>query len=153
MVTSRPSRIHVMPSETTTSQCHRLQGRRSNLAGILVLTAFALSPMLLFIAFIAPSLLCSIFTAVSIGRIYHFVKYLYYLIYYLYELKIFLYREEVLRELQVSSRTALLKSRHMCSPPHPKREKEREAGDRGPRLTLFLSFFGCRRRPVLADQC
>ena len=78
-----------------------------------------------------------VFTAVSIGRIYHFVKYLYYLIYYLYELKIFLYREEVLRELQASSHTAHLKSCHMCSPPHPKREKECEAGAAAPASHSF----------------
>src|SRR5205814_10177743 len=32
-VTSSPSRIHVAPSETTISQCHRLHGIRSSRAG------------------------------------------------------------------------------------------------------------------------
>ena len=32
-VTSRPSRIQVAPSETTISQCQRLQGNRSSRAG------------------------------------------------------------------------------------------------------------------------
>src|SRR5947199_2153010 len=60
MVTSSPSRIQVMPREMTTSQCHLLQGRRSSLAGMLVLTAFTPDPTtLLLIAFIAPRLLCS----------------------------------------------------------------------------------------------
>src|SRR5712691_7460888 len=59
MVTSSPSRIQVMPSAMTTSQCHRLQGRRSILAGIVVLTAFVLDSLLLLTAFIVSQLLCS----------------------------------------------------------------------------------------------
>jgi len=39
----------------------------------------------------------------------------------------------------------------MRSPPHPKGEKERGAASG--RATLFLSFFGRRRRLVLAEQC
>src|SRR5256884_4960794 len=59
IVTSSPSRIQVMPSEMTTSQCHRLQGRRSILAGMLVLTGFTADPTLLLTAFIASRLLFS----------------------------------------------------------------------------------------------
>src|SRR5207249_839218 len=46
-----------------------------------------------------------------------------------------------------------LKSRHMCFPPHPERERKsvaRRAAAR--RATLFLSLFCRRRRPVLAEQ-
>src|SRR5438270_7272925 len=59
IVTSSPSRIQVMPSEMTTSQCHRLQGRRSILVGMFVLTGFTSGPTLLLIVFIAPRLLYS----------------------------------------------------------------------------------------------
>src|SRR5579875_287865 len=38
MLTSRPSRTQVMPSETTTIQCQRVQGSRSSRAGMLVST-------------------------------------------------------------------------------------------------------------------
>ena len=50
-----------MPSEMITSQCHRLQGRRSILWGMFVLlAAFPLdSTALLLITFIASKLLCS----------------------------------------------------------------------------------------------
>src|SRR5256885_7847819 len=48
-----------MPSEMTTSQCHRLQGRRSILVGMFVLTGFTSGPTLLLIVFIAPRLLYS----------------------------------------------------------------------------------------------
>ena len=37
-VTSKPSRIHVIPSPATTSQCHRLHGSRSRRRGIIVST-------------------------------------------------------------------------------------------------------------------
>jgi hypothetical protein len=37
-VTSNPSRIQVMPSPVTTSQCQRLQGSRSRRRGIIVST-------------------------------------------------------------------------------------------------------------------
>ena len=40
MVTSRPSRIQVIPSATTTSQWKQLQGRRSSLAGMSVPTTW-----------------------------------------------------------------------------------------------------------------
>ena len=40
MVTSRPSSIQVIPSAATTSQCQRLNGSRSNLAGIRLSTVF-----------------------------------------------------------------------------------------------------------------
>ena len=40
--------------------------------------------------------------------------------------------------------SGFLKSRRMCSPPHPKGKKERDAAG-ARRVTLFLSFF-CRRR-------
>src|SRR5918998_4563685 len=47
IVTSRPSRIQVIPRAITTSQCHRAHGNRSILAGILVSTAWvAASPLL-----------------------------------------------------------------------------------------------------------
>src|ERR671914_1917384 len=47
IVTSSPSRIQVTPRAKTTSQCHRLHGNRSSLAGILVSTAWvAASPLL-----------------------------------------------------------------------------------------------------------
>src|ERR687890_1373468 len=47
IVTSSPSRIQVTPRAKTTSQCHRLHGNRSILAGILVSTAWvAASPLL-----------------------------------------------------------------------------------------------------------
>src|SRR5215213_11980043 len=47
IVTSSPSRTQVTPSAMTTSQCHRLHGNRSILAGILVSTAWvAASPLL-----------------------------------------------------------------------------------------------------------
>src|ERR687889_2940924 len=47
IVTSSPSRTQVMPKAKTTSQCHRLHGNRSSLAGILVSTAWvAASPLL-----------------------------------------------------------------------------------------------------------
>ena len=36
IVTSSPSRIHTVPSEMTMSQCQRLHGSRSSLAGMLV---------------------------------------------------------------------------------------------------------------------
>src|SRR4051794_9526312 len=38
IVTSKPSRIHVIPSAMTTSQCHRLQGSRSSRRGMSVRT-------------------------------------------------------------------------------------------------------------------
>src|SRR5436305_7926717 len=64
IVTSSPSRIQVMPSEMITTQCHLLQGRRSILLGMLVLTALAIitlvsDPTLLLIVFIVSRLLCS----------------------------------------------------------------------------------------------
>src|ERR1700738_148040 len=59
MVTSRPSRTQVRQSKMTPSQCHRLQGRRSILAGIVVLTAFVLDLLLLLTASIVSQLLCS----------------------------------------------------------------------------------------------
>src|SRR3954451_3670289 len=45
IVTSRPSRIHTVPSPTTTSQCHPLHGRRSMRAGIRVRTVSSAAPM------------------------------------------------------------------------------------------------------------
>jgi hypothetical protein len=42
-VSSRPSRIQVMPSAMTTSQCHRLHGSRSMRAGTSVRTASVLA--------------------------------------------------------------------------------------------------------------
>src|SRR3954454_11765517 len=45
IVTSSPSRIHTVPSPTTTSQCHFDQGRRSSRAGIFeAITRPALPP-------------------------------------------------------------------------------------------------------------
>jgi hypothetical protein len=38
IVTSKPSRIQVMPSPVTTSQCQRLHGSRSSRRGIIVST-------------------------------------------------------------------------------------------------------------------
>src|SRR5215207_3812655 len=47
IVTSSPSRTQVTPRAKTTSQCHRLHGHRSILAGILVSTAWvAATPLL-----------------------------------------------------------------------------------------------------------
>jgi len=43
-VTSKPSRIQVIPSPTTTSQCQRLHGSRSSRRGIMVSTASPVAP-------------------------------------------------------------------------------------------------------------
>ena len=43
-VTSKPSRIHVIPRPMTTSQCQRLQGSRSSRRGIMVSTASPVAP-------------------------------------------------------------------------------------------------------------
>ena len=43
-VTSKPSRIHVMPSPATISQCHRLHGSRSRRLGIIVSTTLPVEP-------------------------------------------------------------------------------------------------------------
>src|SRR5437763_13873698 len=64
IVTSSPSRIQVMPSEMITTQCHLLQGRRSILLGMLLLTALAIitqvpDPALLLVVFRVSRLLCS----------------------------------------------------------------------------------------------
>src|SRR5437868_12368063 len=43
-VTSKPSRIHVIPRPMTTSQCQRLHGSRSSRFGMFVLTALPVAP-------------------------------------------------------------------------------------------------------------
>src|SRR3954454_16181064 len=43
-VTSKPSRIHVIPSPTTTIQCHLLHGSRSSRRGIIVSTTPPVAP-------------------------------------------------------------------------------------------------------------
>ena len=43
-VTSKPSRIQVIPRPMTTSQCQRLQGSRSSRFGMFVLTALPVAP-------------------------------------------------------------------------------------------------------------
>jgi hypothetical protein len=43
-VTSKPSRIQVMPRPTTINQCHRLQGNRSRRLGINVSTTRPVEP-------------------------------------------------------------------------------------------------------------
>src|SRR3954449_3364997 len=45
IVTSRPSRIHTVPSPMTTSQCHFAQGRRSSRAGTAVVMRPVSTPM------------------------------------------------------------------------------------------------------------
>jgi hypothetical protein len=43
-VTSKPSRIHVIPSPMTTSQCQRLHGSRSSRFGMFVSTVLPVAP-------------------------------------------------------------------------------------------------------------
>jgi hypothetical protein len=43
-VTSKPSRIHVIPSAIATYQCQRLHGRRSSCRGIIVSTTSPVEP-------------------------------------------------------------------------------------------------------------